>query len=1059
MGFIFFIATIVLAISLSQKNSQAKNMIDPMSASYRQGYWDGVRAAEQGAAHSPEAPAEIPPAEAEHPGKVFAAASENSAARVIDEFDPAAPFRDEPVEPAQEKTAAPARVVLPPPVGVAPPPVLPYPPGRAPVRSSHVTINVALYVAVLLLVSGIILLAQMLTLSAGLRMVLVWLLIIVSYAAGLVLRKRLPIVRPAALALVSTALASVPVAGVTMYAVVLQDAALCWLITSLIGLGLYAFAALAFENQFLSYVSILSLFTASMSLPAVVDAHLVWYYVVMIAFGGAMTLLGYAKIPGMSKLFAQPIYTSSLAAVPLALVAALLSAAVLSTAEFTVVYAAGLLYYAAQALTAPSKSVRDYAELSARLLTLVVAGTAAAWVSDTSPVAVSLSVAVAALLNCIVSVRYLPIGKMEPSTHEVMLWVGFFTAAIVAPALALIRLQVVGEAAPISARAPIQLIELALVSLAAIYAAIQLRRYALFWPAVYVTLPLPAVLNYVVSVPHEAIIAGYIACAVAALALRLLVKRLTPSAGALVYVSAAIWLLLAGLNINAYGIINSYDILWWSIGWWALAAAVLYYVVVVEKLRWMALWAHGATLITACLLCYKCNLDAAPAILAVGTINAALIIAMTEFLLRRNQVSRTAAIYQYASIGYGAIFAVVALGSPISNVWRALVWLPVLAVFTHAAYRQKETAIMYVVQALLAVQMLLICVAAKLSYSEIIALMAWLPFAGFGAVSLIARAANRATSRTETWWRSGITYALTIGFLALISSQSYALRSLGWLAAVAAMYVLAHIRRQSVLLCAGNTMSVMLVLLLCAWCGADYATTLAVTAVFGLVGFYGAGWLYRWRRGAGVAWSVMLSSSLVCAILFGLLALFSAGAPTAYVAALVLAGAGAVLGVQSYETKRLEFAEGGAGLAMLGAQRVLYLVAPDTHFLIYTHLWAFVAAIFYAGYHARKQLAASTYHLVLLLSFVTFPGLFAAFADGGWYQLLFLAEHAAIVIAGVATARKLTSIWGAIGVTVAILYMLREFQALLNITFGLLVLAAVILAIVRANRKVRAKSE
>mgnify|MGYP000382453002 FL=1 len=135
MGFIFFIATIVLAISLSQKNSQAKNMVDPMSASYRQGYWDGVRAAEQGAAHSPEAPAEIPPAEVEHPGKVFAAASENSAARVIDEFDPAAPFRDEPIVPAQEKTAAPARVVPPPPVGVAPPPVLPYPPRHASVRS------------------------------------------------------------------------------------------------------------------------------------------------------------------------------------------------------------------------------------------------------------------------------------------------------------------------------------------------------------------------------------------------------------------------------------------------------------------------------------------------------------------------------------------------------------------------------------------------------------------------------------------------------------------------------------------------------------------------------------------------------------------------------------------------------------------------------------------------------------------------------------------------------------------------------------------------------------
>ena len=67
-----------------------------------------------------------------------------------------------------------------------------------------------------------------------------------------------------------------------------------------------------------------------MSLPALVDAQLAWYYVVMIAFGGAMTLLSYAKIPGVPKLFVQPIYTSSLVAVPLALFAATVSAAVLS---------------------------------------------------------------------------------------------------------------------------------------------------------------------------------------------------------------------------------------------------------------------------------------------------------------------------------------------------------------------------------------------------------------------------------------------------------------------------------------------------------------------------------------------------------------------------------------------------------------------------------------------------------------------------------------------------------------------------------------------------------
>lgn len=38
MGFLFFVTTVVLAILLSQKSSQAKRTVDPMSASYRQGY-------------------------------------------------------------------------------------------------------------------------------------------------------------------------------------------------------------------------------------------------------------------------------------------------------------------------------------------------------------------------------------------------------------------------------------------------------------------------------------------------------------------------------------------------------------------------------------------------------------------------------------------------------------------------------------------------------------------------------------------------------------------------------------------------------------------------------------------------------------------------------------------------------------------------------------------------------------------------------------------------------------------------------------------------------------
>ena len=1042
MGFLFFVATVVLVILLSQKSSQAKHTVDPMSASYRQGYWDGVRAAEQGAAHSPEMPSVAVLPVTPEPAETFAAADESGNSTPVDELDSAAPFRNKPA-PAKEY-AVPAPVQPPPSVGSVVPP--PYGSAPPPQPSSHVTINIALYVAVLLLVSGIILLAQTFALAPWLRMVLVWLLIIASYAAGFVLQKHIPMIRPAALALVGTALASIPVAGITMYALVLHDAALCW----------YMFAAITFKNQFLSYISILSLFTVSMSLPALVDAQLAWYYVVMIAFGGAMTLLSYAKIPGVPKLFVQPIYTSSLVAVPLALFAATVSAAVLSVSEYTVVLVAGLLYYIAQALAASDKSVRNYAESSARLLTLVAAGTAAAWASGTSYIAISLSVALAALLNVIVSLRYLPVGGVRASIHEAMLWIGFFTAAFVAPLLASIPSSLRSDAALAHPEAIPQLAELVLAVVLSLFAAARLRRYGLLWPAVYIiTVPLLIVVNNIVHISYDVYITIYMACVIAVLALRLLMKRLTPSAGVLVYVSMSIWLLFAVFYIAMYELALGHDVSWWYVGWWVLLAAAFYYVAAVEKLRWMVLCAHGAALAAGWLLCAKCGFSAAQTVVTLGGGHSATAIALAEYFRWRNHVSRTAAMYRCAAIGYGAVIGLAVLAMSMANEWRLLAWLPIVAIGAHAAYRQKEIVMMYALHIVLVVQILLASIACNLSYVEICALAAWLPFVGFGAVSVLMRAANRATAKTKTWWRFGVACALTFGSFALLSDQNYLMRSAGWLAAVVAMYVLVYVVRRAALLYAGNMMSVMLATLLCAWRGVSFNWALVVIAAFGLIGFYGAGWLYRLWRGTGRVWNAMLASSLTVACSAGLLASLSSDVAIVAGAAVILVGAGAVFSVQSYEMKRLEFAECGVVIAMLGAQRLLYVALPDTHALVYTHLWALVAAALYAGYYACKRPIESMCHLVTLLCLVTIPGLAAAFIDGGWYQLLFLVEHAAVVIMGVATARKLTSIWGAVGVTVAILYMLREFQALLNITIGLLVLAAVIFAIVRANHKKR----
>lgn len=66
------------------------------------------------------------------------------------------------------------------------------------------------------------------------------------FGISLVLERAVPLIKPAAIAFVGTALASVPIAGISMYILVTHNAALCWLVTSLIDVVMYAYATIHF---------------------------------------------------------------------------------------------------------------------------------------------------------------------------------------------------------------------------------------------------------------------------------------------------------------------------------------------------------------------------------------------------------------------------------------------------------------------------------------------------------------------------------------------------------------------------------------------------------------------------------------------------------------------------------------------------------------------------------------------------------------------------------------------------------------------------------------------
>ncbi|TWP20877.1 hypothetical protein EUA67_03700 [TM7 phylum sp. oral taxon 352] len=280
MELIFLLVIIIVIIKVAQGGS---NRLSRQSEDYRRGYWDGVRDAQHGRAKIEE--------DSDGQAKLItenqAAVSQSTGLVLIgdEEEEPdAAPPTD--AAPIEEKTNIPdekTQIVE----------WLSPASSKEKEKNRQTTINVALYTASLLLTAGILLLAQTIELSAQLRFSLVWLFIFVYYAIGQVLYARLPILKPASTAFIGTALAAVPIGGWSMYLLLGIDPALCWLITSFIGTFLCVDATIRLNSQPLAYISLLSMFTMTTSLPAVMHAQLVWYYVVVLLFGCLMTLAAY----------------------------------------------------------------------------------------------------------------------------------------------------------------------------------------------------------------------------------------------------------------------------------------------------------------------------------------------------------------------------------------------------------------------------------------------------------------------------------------------------------------------------------------------------------------------------------------------------------------------------------------------------------------------------------------------------------------------------------------------------------------------------------------------
>lgn len=882
MELLFFIVVIVVIVVLARRTDnvpQTTQTIDYDSMSYRQGYWDGVRACEAGQVNTAMAEQKLPeataydtdvdgtvihfdqpvddelftkPATQDHyavaaetvkgDSEITLFAHDQTAYETAEESaplpwqhyqtqaneteQPAAHYDTQPWHPTEPTLSAEERRE----------------------RSRKITINIALFAASILLVSGILLLSQSIGFSPMARFVLVWLLVAVFYAVGFIIAKKVPIIKPAALAFVGTALASGPFMGVVMYGLIKADPAVCWLVTSLLGMVMYVYASVRLNSKLLAYISLLSLFMVSWSLPAVARSSIAWYYIITIAIGSALSLLAHFKVSFVPKVFLAPVHSVAPFVVPVSLVASLVSFAAMSPLEYVGVFAVSAIYCATEALLAATQRVKTLYWVAARCLSIATAMAVGAGFYNSSLAAISYGLAAAGLVNACISISALaPRERTKATHHHIMVWVGL------AGAVAATWLLPVAYNTGNAFVATVELSALIAVSFAGM---LFLRRASLGWFAAYALTVLPLIVGMFVATPPftaAQYIAVYVGVAMAIQLVRYYVLRraLRLHESLLVYIPLGLWMLMAAVAALA-----AREGLWHAV-WWAALAAELYMVIVAEKTGKPAGFANGASLLALMVGLNAVHVPFDTMIVVSVWVHTLLTITGLWWLkAKKNAVAQAA----YRSTLVAApIYATVlgAIAFFLQNRWLGVaVWAAYAALLYAQAYIIRSANMLTWANAVAVVQVWLACGATGLAWLPAVTVTAWVSLVGLLAAAYWMVAQHRSVAAIKACWSVGTVAAVLFGLAALAvgiqaTGNDEWLRLAVWLPAMVGLYVIAWLESSVGVLYGANTAIVVLLFLLAHLAKLTWPQTLMFTAWGALLLYFAAGLharMHEWRE-------------------------------------------------------------------------------------------------------------------------------------------------------------------------------------------------------------------
>ncbi len=788
------------------------------------------------------------------------------------------------------------------------------------------------------------------------------------------------------------------------------------------------------------------------SLLAVMHAQLVWYYAAVLLFGCLMTLAAYFS-NYFPRQFTEPLTLVNPFIVPSTLLLAIGSSVNMGTLDVSMLLLISVIYYFTVALVEKSKDMRTYELTTARVLLMAMTASFALYLSNSDRLVMGVALGAAALGNMIWSIGSMYAQKQPDKQHEIVLWVGFVASLVAFSVIASVEIP------------PRNIISFALLGMVSVatFAALSLLRRSRFGVMVVTSgiLLVPAGVRLFSLDSITALHAHYsifMLMAFLPVVCRLLVLKrpnITKSQAILVYGAAAAWWLITVFIALAFltahpageGLLYLSDSV-------AVAAIVMGIAAWREKVYGLVIGIHISLLLMALLIALYFKMAGENLAILMAWLNGLSLLLLVEWLYnyRKEAAVKCRELLLYSAIG-AAILIV------FSSIHPA-VWLPLVALLYYTFYRRREDG--YLGGAYLATIALVLLFLhwLRVPLSDNFTITAWATFVGFGVAYWLLAMNKRASITSDMTLLAATVPAVILPMINLLTTYGLPFKILGWLAAVAALYMVVYAKRDwRPMAILAHPSLVLLFYLTAQWLGVKLEFMSIVSLIIFAV-FYGAAVAMRTKKLSVYWYYASFWSAIGWSMTLLLMAMPASVATEAVLlATLMWAVNGSALIAEGLPKKNIPYFDSGVLLILCGILFAIHMLIAPVHDIVVPYLCS--AAILSGAVMSWRWLGyahvCTITHLVLALAVFSLSTLVLALRGDNAMEILFLVEHSLMVIIGLALGRRLITIWGAVGVTLALIYLLSGYAYALAILAGLSIITAVVVVVARGQKNKQKK--